>query len=160
MQHVYTQLPDRLSPTQARRIAVEIEGVVNRHTGALVDATVTDLAPFTLQERRTLRAAIDLALEAMSAYGGRTTAEPAAIVELRDRIDPDARSAIVAAALQETQSELTRPQELAADAMAAQYGRSRVRHLSDGAVVIVGLTDDVERASVCINQDGTERWRG
>lgn len=53
----------------------------------------------------------------------------------------------------------TRAQELAADAMAAKYGRSGVRRLADGAAVISGLIDDVEMELVCIEIDGRERWR-
>jgi hypothetical protein len=55
--------------------------------------------------------------------------------------------------------DLTRPQELAADAMAALHGRSRVRRLADGAAVIVGMLDDIEREYVCVEADGRERWR-
>lgn len=55
--------------------------------------------------------------------------------------------------------EVTRAQELAADAIAAKWGRSAVRRLGDGAVEITGLLDDVEMETVCIEIDGRERWR-
>lgn len=162
-QHITAPLPDRLAPSMARRIAVEIEAVISHRTGALVDATVTDLPPFTDQERRVLCSAIDLAVQAVATFAtnGNVMLEAGALVELRGKLDPDTRSAIIAATLRETNEpgELTREQECAADAMAGEYGRSRVRHLSDGAVVIVGITDDVERRSVCIERDGRERWR-
>jgi hypothetical protein len=155
MQHITVPLPDGLAPSVARRLAVEIEGRVTRRTGALVDATVTDLA-LTDQERRVIRSAIDLAITAVEFCGNGEAAVTGVflstdLAELRHRIDPDTRAA--------RHAELTREQECAADAMAAEYGRSHVRHLSDGAVVVTGLTDDVERRSVCINRDGTERWR-
>lgn len=162
MQHITVPLPDGLAPSVARRLAVEIEGQVNRRTGALVDATVTDLAPFTDQERRVIISAIDLACQAVTTFAtnGHVMRDTAALLELRGKLDPDARSAVIAAALQDrADHELTREQECAADALAAEYGRSRVRRLSDGAVVIVGMTDDVERAQVCIEPDGRERWR-
>lgn len=54
---------------------------------------------------------------------------------------------------------LTRPQEFAADAMAAKHGRCAVEPRSDGTVVITGLLDDIEREKVCIEIDGRERWR-
>lgn len=57
------------------------------------------------------------------------------------------------------QRDVTRQQECAADAMAAKHGRSRVRHLADGAVEITGMLDDIERETVCIERDGRERWR-
>lgn len=54
---------------------------------------------------------------------------------------------------------LSREQECAADGIAAKHGRSHVRPLADGAVEITGLLDDIERETVCVNRDGTERWR-
>lgn len=56
-------------------------------------------------------------------------------------------------------SQPSRAQELAADAMAAKHGRSGVRMQADGSCVISGLIDDIELEQVCINRDGTERWR-
>lgn len=55
--------------------------------------------------------------------------------------------------------DLSRPQELAADRVAATYGRTATRRLPDGAVEITGLLDDVEMGTVCIELDGRERWR-
>jgi hypothetical protein len=161
MQHITVPLPDGISPSVARRLAVEIEGQVSRRTGALVEAEITDLI-LTDQERRVICSAIDVAVQAAASFGNHEHLDSAAtLIDLRHQLDPDARSAVVAAALRETNGhqELTRQQECAADAMAAEYGRSRVRHLSDGAVVIVGMTDDVERAQRCVERDGRERWR-
>lgn len=59
----------------------------------------------------------------------------------------------------EPERDPSRQQECAADAMAAKHGRSRVRHLADGAVEITGMLDDIERETVCIERDGRERWR-
>lgn len=104
------------------------------------------------QERRVLCAAVDLAVQACTTFGenGAQQATNATVLtELRARLDPD----------REQFEDLSRPQELAADAMASEFGRSRVRRLSDGAVVVVGMTDDVERAQRCIERDGRERWR-
>jgi hypothetical protein len=163
MQHVYAPLPDRVSIAVARRIAVELEGIVNRTTGGLVDAHITDLI-LTDQERRVLARAIDVALAAAAndlVEFQFTTDQAITVLNLADRLDPDGRTAVIAAAVAEPvrTEELTRQQEYAADAMAAEYGRSRVRRLSDGAVVVVGMTDDVERATRCVERDGTERWR-
>lgn len=66
--------------------------------------------------------------------------------------DPDPRAA-------DSTRDLSRAQELAADAMAALHGRSRVEHQADGAVIITGMLDDIERETVCIERDGRERWR-
>lgn len=65
----------------------------------------------------------------------------------------------VGVAVDTPERDLTRAQELAADAMASLYGRSRVEHRSDGAVVITGMLDDIEKDQVCVEQDGRERWR-
>jgi hypothetical protein len=54
---------------------------------------------------------------------------------------------------------VTRQQECKADAMAAKYGRSAVNRQSDGSVVVTGILDDVEMETVCLEQDGRERWR-
>lgn len=103
MQHITVPLPDGIAPTVARRIAVETEAVVNRHTEALVDATVTDLV-LTDQERRVIRAAVDVAIQATAVYGGGDLSallECADLATLQHRIDPDRREAIVAATLRE-----------------------------------------------------------
>jgi hypothetical protein len=171
MQHITVPLPDGVAPTVARRIAVETEAVVNRRTGALVNATVTDLAPLNQHERRLICEALDCAAQMVATFSPELSGllHAADLSSLRARLNPDTPAAVVAAALRdpprmvsgrrEVMQELTRQQECAADAMAAEYGRSRVRPLSDGAVVIVGMTDDVERRSVCVERDGQERWR-
>jgi hypothetical protein len=55
--------------------------------------------------------------------------------------------------------ELSRAQELAADGMSAKYGRSHWRLQADGSAVVTGLLDDIEMEEVCLERDGTERWR-
>lgn len=168
MQYITVPLPDRISPTDAARLVQDVERAINRRTGALVEATVTDLAPLTDQERRVLCAAIDLAITATVAFNPYPTdaANTAAgLIDLRAQLDPGGRPAIIAETIAELDpaepfEDLTRPQELAADAMASEYGRCRVRKIGDGAVEITGMTDDVERARVVVEPDGRERMRG
>lgn len=158
-QHIVIPLPDRVSAITAWAIARDAERAVSRRTGALTEATVTDLGPLTDQERRTLVSMIDLAITAAGTYGNGALQHADTLIDLRGKLDPARPGAVVSAVVGEQGEDLTRPQELAADAMASEYGRSRVRMLSDGAAVIVGMTDDVERRSVCIEPDGRERWR-
>jgi hypothetical protein len=95
-------------------------------------------------ERTVLMDLIDCALEGPVRFPAATRN---VALELRERIRPKA------------ERDISRPQELAADAMQAKHGRSAVRHQADGSVVIVGLLDDIERETVCIERDGRERWR-
>lgn len=162
MQHITVPLPDRLSAAAARRLAADIEHAVTKRTGALVEATITDLGPLSDQERAVICAALEVAADATNLFGFAGPGMAEAIRDLRAEVDPGNRSAIVSETLRDTAGqfeELSRQQECAADAMASEYGRSRVRHLADGAVVIVGMTDDVKRRTVCVERDGRERWR-
>jgi hypothetical protein len=100
MQHITVPLPDGIAPSVARRIAVEIEEVVSRRTGALVEAEITDLT-LTDQERRVIRAAIDVAMEASAWFGAITLDRTVVTAELRHKVDPDNRDAVIAASLRE-----------------------------------------------------------
>lgn len=154
MQYIAAPLPRGVSITQARNIAEAVERAIADATGELAEATVTDLI-LTHEERSALLALVYRALEGAGPLAGN-------IGQLLARIEPTSRNAIVTDAIRdqlEGADNLSRAQELAADAMAGEFGRSRVRHLSDGAVVITGMTDDVERRTVCIERSGRERWR-
>ena len=101
------------------------------------------------QERSTIAAALHLGAELQAGLGHPDRARTAH--ELADRIAPIRDD--------DQERDITRAQECAADGIAALYGRAAVRHQADGSIVVTGLTDDVERATVCFEQDGQERWR-
>lgn len=98
----------------------------------------------TERERRMIVGALDLACLLADGTGRDAAAHRA----LMARLSPDPLEA-----------DLTRPQQLAVDVMHARHGRYTTRHQADGSVVITGLLDDVERETVCVERDGTERWR-
>lgn len=96
------------------------------------------------QERRTICGALEFAVILGQSQG---------------RDGKPQRDLISRLEVDEPPDRMTRAQELAADAMSAKHGRCAVRHQGDGSVVITGLLDDIEREVVCVERDGTERWR-
>jgi predicted nucleic acid-binding protein len=52
---------------------------------------------------------------------------------------------------------LTREQDVIADELARRYGRCAVRELPAGAVLLVGMADDVEMAHLVVDEDGARR---
>ena len=144
--------PCMASAITAERIARAAVGVPIPHWAQPTDGTFI----LSQGERELVARIIDLAFVADEALGLNLRGRPH-VEHLRKRLAPTV--AHLAAVPDPEMPEVSRPQELAADAMAAKYGRSGVRRLGDGAVEITGMTDDVARELVCIEQDGRERWR-
>lgn len=142
-----------------------------------------DVLLTTPTERAILAAGLELLLRADEALGmfaqdSLPCAQRRFIVELQERVQPEqpqplsptangllledlrARTSPHGDPLRDSETPgVTRPQELAGDAMAALYGRSAVERQADGSAIIRGLLDDVEMESVCVEPDGRERWR-
>ena len=117
----------------------------------------TDSVTLTRHDAEITARAIDLAIAAADALNmtirGRSHLE-----RIRCELAPPLGQ-LLTIPIRERLSEPSRAQELAGDAMAAKHGRSGVRMQADGSAVISGLIDDIELEQVCIERDGTERWR-
>lgn len=145
----------------------------------MASKATTDHLILDREDRELLASVCDLAIATADALGLTLHGARADVEEMRERLAPWAPTLqtrripdLVDLVGPETASKIedditrsassvgfTRPQELAADAMAAKYGRSGVQPQADGSAVICGMIDDIELETVCIETDGRERWR-